>query len=183
MRPDKEIPWQIIKKKEILKTDVVELTPNDWEVFRDNRLKSLKTDPLAFGPIYDKEVRIKDSTWKIELSDPNFKCFASKQGEKIIAGTGVYFSEDQTAWLSGFFVDPDYREHGVGESLMNTIIEKLQVDFRVVRIELGVFSTQEAAIQMYKKLGFKQVVREKYVRSFEGKAHDLIVMEFKLRAK
>lgn len=51
-------------------------------------------------------------------------------------------------------VDSDYHNNGVGTMLMNEVVELADSKLNIKRLELGVFTENEAAINLYKKFNF-----------------------------
>lgn len=161
--------------------EIVKLTPDDWELLKDMRLRALQTDPLAFGRTYNEELQLRDEDWKEKLAEPDSEWFFSKKDDKFIAMAGIHFAKRATiqhrAEIVGVFVEPEYRKQGIGEDLMRKIIAKLKANSRTAKIELNVRTPQEPAIEMYKKLGFRTVgIHEKNAK-IEGKYYDMISME------
>src|SRR5262245_61836976 len=46
------------------RTAVRRVTPRDWLVLRDLRLRALRSDPLSFGSTYEREAAFSDGDWK-----------------------------------------------------------------------------------------------------------------------
>ena len=75
----------------------------------------------------------------------------------------------------GMGVHKDYRRLGLGERLAKAVIEKA-VENGLERIELEVFASNTAAINLYKKLGFTIEGVHKHGRKIDGKYDDVISM-------
>lgn len=84
-------------------------------------------------------------------------------GEKVI-GIALYFYRFST-WrgptlhIEDLIVKKEYRGKGIGEALMNAVVEKARIEGRD-RVELDVEGDNESAIAFYKKKGFE--VKEWY---------------------
>jgi putative acetyltransferase len=64
--------------------------------------------------------------------------------------------DEQVCELKRMYVLPQYREHGVGRTLAQTLIEDArQIGYHLMRLDTGNFLT--SAIKLYKSLGFKQI--------------------------
>ena len=75
----------------------------------------------------------------------------------------------------GMGILPEYRGMGIGSELLKNVIEKAR-EFGLEKIELNVYTTNESAIALYKKFGFKdEGVIHKY-RKLEGEYFDCLVM-------
>ena len=73
MSPDSkrpEITDPDVRSKLIVR--VVELSPDDWQVLRDLKLKSLQQEPIAFEDVneainYEKRLKGWNRKWKLQL--------------------------------------------------------------------------------------------------------------------
>ncbi|MCL1975787.1 MAG: GNAT family N-acetyltransferase [Firmicutes bacterium] len=76
----------------------------------------------------------------------------------------------------GIMVHKDYQGCGVGNKLMETLIDLADNWLMLIRIELGVYTDNEHAINMYKKFGFEAegVNRKAAVRN--GQYVDTLMM-------
>jgi ribosomal-protein-alanine acetyltransferase len=107
------------------------------------------------------------------LTFPNIVRFKAVNKDKM-AGfvAGDIRHNDQTGWIMTVGVLPDYRRQGVAEELMAKCEQAMQMPC----IRLTVRRSNQAAIQLYQKLGYAQVdVWSKYYHDGE----DGIVMEKK----
>lgn len=70
-----------------------------------------------------------------------------------------------------------YRNQGVGTKLLLQLIDWAKIQEGIEKICLGVLSTNERAIKVYEKLGFKEEGREKRQIKFEdGRYADNVLM-------
>ena len=74
--------------------------------------------------------------------------------------------------IDNFFVNDDCRNQGIGTKLMAHLIS-LAINYRVVNITLEVRISNDIAINLYKKFGFREVAIRKYYYGDE----DGILME------
>lgn len=74
--------------------------------------------------------------------------------------------------IDNFNVLEEYRNQGIGTKLMAYLIS-LSINYRVVNITLEVRVSNEIAINLYKKFGFREVALRKYYYGNE----DGILME------
>lgn len=81
----------------------------------------------------------------------------------------------------GMSVIDGFRENGVGSALMNYALEWAKSRKEIEKISLSVFSTNERAIKLYKKLGFRieGVLKKQFI--LKGKYADELVMGLFLR--
>jgi len=74
-------------------------------------------------------------------------------------------------------VDPDWQRRGIGKKLLSQFIEWVQNHSRLARIELHVHSDNDAAIALYRKMGFcHEGTRIKAVHYEDGREVDDHIM-------
>ena len=73
--------------------------------------------------------------------------------ERVI-GYIIYWKIQGEVQISNFAVHPDFREKGIGEAVMRSVIKAIQRD-GAVYVFLEVRPSNLAARNLYKKLGFK----------------------------
>ena len=79
--------------------------------------------------------------------------------------------------LFGMGILEDYCNQGVGTKLLSQLIHWAKIQEGIEKICLGVFSTNERAIKVYEKIGFKEEGREKRQFKFEdGRYADNVLM-------
>lgn len=79
-------------------------------------------------------------------------------GEKVIGIAGLTVGKNPRLRHSGGFgiaVHRDYQNQGVGTALMKTVLDLADNWLMLVRVELGVYTDNERAIRLYKKMGFE----------------------------
>lgn len=76
----------------------------------------------------------------------------------------------------GIMIHRDYQGKGIGRALFNKIIDLADNWLMLVRLELGVFTDNERAINLYKSLGFEIEGIRKYAIIQNGKYADDYLM-------
>lgn len=81
----------------------------------------------------------------------------------------------QTAWMGIALGDRAYWGKGYGREAMKLILKFAFHELNLHRVQLSVFSYNERALSLYKKLGFVQegVMREHLSR--DGRRHDMLI--------
>ena len=131
------------------------LKPEQWQEFKEIRMKALKTGPLSFGESYTREIdNLTEETARAKLSAPDRKSYVARVDGKIVA-LAVYTlvipeHVEHTADIHAVFVDPDFRGKGIGFKLMKQMLDDLHDIPKISRIVLSVGNEQEAAKNMYK---------------------------------
>lgn len=140
--------------------EVAKAAETDWEQYKELRLKGLQTDPTAFGRTYEEESARSDADWKKQISDPYFQVFIAREGAMGAGIVGLRFSQTSLQHhlvkVGPMYVDPQFRRHHVGEALMKAALDEARKNPAITKVKLSVNTTQEAAFNLYKKLGFVQ---------------------------
>ena len=76
----------------------------------------------------------------------------------------------------GIMVQKEYHRMGIGRALMTNLIDIADNWLMLVRIELGAFTGNEKAINLYKSLGFQIEGTKKYAIIRNGKYDDEYLM-------
>ncbi|MBI9012516.1 MAG: GNAT family N-acetyltransferase [Clostridiales bacterium] len=127
--------------------------------------------------------RIRRNESFIENMDPNAHVFVAVtlvDGEEIIAGmAGLHVSANHRLRHSGgvgIMIHKDYQGKGLGRALMNTLLDIADNWLMLVRVELTVFTDNEKAIGLYKKLGFEEEGLKRKAAIRNGKYEDEYLM-------
>ncbi|MDR4924686.1 GNAT family N-acetyltransferase [Peribacillus sp. YIM B13472] len=77
----------------------------------------------------------------------------------------------------GMMIRKDYRGKGIGEELIKALLEWAEANPFIEKVSLGVFSTNQRAISLYKKMGFVEEGRKiKEFKMSEREYVDDIIM-------
>ena len=120
------------------------LTVEDVKAIREMSVRIAETDSKAFS---------------IPLGE-GAQFFASKVGDRIVAISEVSFPIDEDinlAVIGGIFVEPEYRDHKVGEVLVENVIRQLKrkKSPTIQRVRIFIPSTRKSTENLAKNLGFK----------------------------
>lgn len=98
-----------------------------------------------------------------ELSNPLSLWLVAVEGKRVAGYVGSQSVEGE-ADMMNVAVHPDFRRQGVGQALVNALVEELEKR-GVHSLTLEVRTSNECAIGLYEKLGFAQVgLRKNYYR-------------------
>ncbi|MGH2548874.1 MAG: GNAT family N-acetyltransferase [Thermomicrobiales bacterium] len=153
-----------------------QLTPDDWERFRDIRLAALLDAPSAFGSTYAQTVIYTEHIWRSRLTTATM--FAAEESGHLlgIAG-GLPTQTDNTAALISMWVDPAGRSRGIGEMLVKRVIQWAR-DERFLGLKLWVTVGNDSAERLYIRCGFVPTGEVQPVD--EGSEHSEMSMELTL---
>ena len=152
------------------------LSPSDAARYRDIRLEGLKQDPLAFSSTFERESAMPLS-WFAERIDKG-NVFGGFAGDELLAVAGYWPQEGakvaHKAALWGMYVRKTARKSGLGQRLVEAVVD--HASGKVEQLQLGVASDNEAALRLYKKLGFSEYGREMKALKQDGRYIDEILM-------
>lgn len=175
--------------------NIVELSPDDWQILRDLKLRSIEEEPVAFEDPdegREKYQNRSEEEWRAILEG---KMSGGKEGETMMVFAdspegyiGMVSSivpaeqdpETRTATMQHMYVSKDKRGSGAGKKLIQALIEKLRNRGDLKKLQLEVVESQTPAIELYKSNGFVEVGRKKEAINRDGQIYDEIEMELDL---
>jgi ribosomal protein S18 acetylase RimI-like enzyme len=131
---------------------------DDWPIWRKLRLEALEEAPYAFRSTLadwqgqgDTEVR-----WRGRLSDVPFNIVAEWQKTPAGMASGTAPDPDGSVELISVWVAPFARGHGVGDALVDGVVEWAR-EQQALRVVLAVFESNERALALYRRHGFMDI--------------------------
>lgn len=142
-----------------LRIAVRRLRESEWKTFRDLRLDALKSDPIAFGSSFARESAYTQQKWQDWCRDGatgnrNATFIALGPPGKPVGMVGAFFAEG-TPHVWGMWTRPQWRNRGVGRTLMARLLAWLDKYSPSRPIILDVNPSQAAAVRIYATLGFR----------------------------
>ncbi len=141
--------------------EIVELAPDDWQAYRDLRLRALKEDPAAFSSTYAESAALPEARWRSRLLDAqkgerNWLFFA-REGDKLVGMIGAFIDDASpaSATIVSVYVPAEERGKGISSRLMEWVLRELSTNVSLRRASLAVNKLQLPAIGLYKKFGFQ----------------------------
>lgn len=98
------------------------ITPDDWEACARVRLAALRTDPASFGARLEREESFGERTWRLRLSGSPW-WIAGDPGVGIVGGLAEPGAPLTERHLTGLWVVPGSRRHGVARALVATVAD------------------------------------------------------------
>ena len=155
------------------------LTPDDAAAYRDIRLEGLRQDPDAFASTFERESAMPLSWFAERIVKGNvFGAFADGK----LRGVAGYWrqegdKESHKATLWGMYVRSAARGMGLGERLIEAVVKHAAA--HVEQLQLGVASTNAAALRLYIKAGFAEYGREmKALKQDERYIDEILMVRF-----
>jgi ribosomal protein S18 acetylase RimI-like enzyme len=153
------------------------LTTADATLYREIRLEGLRCSPEAFGSTFEME-NAQPLSWFSERLQSGAKMFGAFEGLELVGVAGLLIKqgkkEAHKGLLVGMYVRPGYRRSGVGQRLVEAMVEFAAG--RVELIQLVVLRDNDSALRLYTRLGFQQYGIERNALKQEGRYYDEILM-------
>jgi RimJ/RimL family protein N-acetyltransferase len=138
------------------------LQPHESSTYREVRLSCLKNVPQYFGSTYEEEVLNPKFMFEtfIENGSLDHVMFGAFDEERLIGITGFNRMARQRAMHRGeivqVYVDARYRGQNLGEKLIRRALEYAFHLDGIEQVQLSVIVSNQTAIQLYEKLGFRK---------------------------
>jgi ribosomal protein S18 acetylase RimI-like enzyme len=131
------------------------LRQEDFQIWKEIRLESVKNHPTSFGGSYEEESLRSDENWRGFLTSANV--FGAFIQEKIVGCLGYYINDGEKAkhraGVCGMYIRPEARGKGVGKVLLQHVRDHAK-EREVMQLHLTVLTTNYTAINLYLKFGF-----------------------------
>lgn len=169
MNPEQmQTPEKIISFKKV--------SPDDWQKFREIRLKGLQTDPQAFGGTFESESQENEEYWKERFSNPERCFYAAENGNIFVATAGSKKIAEDNWMIIAVYTLPEFRGKNISQELINHLVDEAKIK-GATKVSLMVNPIQESAVKLYEKMGFKTIKIEKNQKMGDGKVYDEFYME------
>lgn len=155
---------------------------DEWERFREVRLRALRTDPGVFSSNHAREAAHDEGHWRGRLSDPSCGVFAVLDGDRVIGMTGIYVPADDpaSAGLWGSWLDPVYRRRGLSDPMYAARIAWARARPTIERVLVAVRASNVASARACQRHGFVLTGRVP-LRWPDGTVEDEVRYELRLR--
>jgi len=151
------------------------LTADDWQVFRDVRLSSLRDSPQAFSATLEATLGRDEASWREGLAARTQ--FVAMVGEGVVGTAGgIVDPSGRFGELISMWVAPEWRGKGVAARLIEEVaVWATTAGFEELR--LWVVEGNDPAERAYSRAGFARTGRAQPVREGEP------AMEFEMLMK
>jgi|SRR5580658_239748 ribosomal protein S18 acetylase RimI-like enzyme len=133
---------------------IEQLTSDDWLLLREVRLLALRDSPDSFLATYDREKDYGKDRWLAEFDRGDWHI--GVVGLEAVSLLGVTREADtppHQCYLEYLWVSQDHRRIGFASQMVTEVLERLRVS-KITTAFLWVLDGNEAAMQLYRKLGF-----------------------------
>ena len=157
------------------------ISADDAEAFALLRLEVTKENPVSMGLTYDEELTRTLDSFRAQLSftQPNVMFGSFVEGELVATaavGYTIKFPSSRHKMLMwGVFTSPRYRRRGLSRQVVEAAIQHA-FDNGVSRVNLQAYVPNDAAISLYRSIGFVQYGAEPEAVHINGQYHDGVYM-------
>jgi GNAT superfamily N-acetyltransferase len=148
--------------------EIVRLSPDDWELFRDLRVAALSDAPWAFGSTLEIEQQLREADWRTKLATrAQFIARDERAGHRAAPlGTVGAYHEVEVIDLISMWVAPAARCSGVGAALVERVIRHAE-ELGCREIRLWVTAGNLSAERLYTRCGFTRTGLMQPIRAGE----------------
>lgn len=135
------------------------ISPHEWSLYRDTRLRALQDSPDAFGSTWEAEAQTTDARWSERITSAaagnTDRALFAFNGEDVcgLVWCKLSATEPGVANIYQMWVAPAARGLGVGRSLMSHALAWAK-DRGTLYVRLGVTDIDSPAMYLYESLGF-----------------------------
>jgi ribosomal protein S18 acetylase RimI-like enzyme len=160
--------------------EIRKLNSSDAEDYVRLRLEALRENPEAFVTTYEETVSIGHEA----LVQKTAKRLSSQEAftigafvEERLVGVVTFMREQKTKQrhkgsVFAMYVTPSERGKGIGKRLLEELIERAKRLNGLEQLHLTVVSNNDAAVQLYRSLGFEVYGTERNAMKFEEQYWD-----------
>lgn len=131
-----------------------ELTVDDWEQWKRLRLAALAEAPYAFHTLLEDWIGAGEDRWRSRLEVPGRFLVADLDGRPAGIVCGLPPDATGVADLLSLWVAPFARGHGVGDALVEAVVDRAGAQ-GAERVALHVVEGNDAAGGLYRRHGFR----------------------------
>jgi ribosomal protein S18 acetylase RimI-like enzyme len=159
---------------------ILPITADLVEPFREVRLRALQDAPLAFGSTYARESQLSDEEWRQRVGTWNGDrsvALLAWDGQRPCGIAAGYLHADRPsdAVLVSMWVAPTHRRQGIGHQLVEQVVAWAESK-GATTVRLMVTSINDPAIAFYERLGFIKTGRsEPYPNDAELVEHEMAI--------
>jgi ribosomal protein S18 acetylase RimI-like enzyme len=139
----------------------------------------LKTAPDAFGSVHAIEASktIEQHAERLTAS----LVFGAYDSERIVGMVGLKSEEgprnSHKGFMWGFYVEPEFRKHGIGSALMSALLSAARSV--VEQVTLSVTAENATAIALYERFGFRRYgIEPRALKTPAGYSDEILMVLF-----
>ena len=166
------------------------LGPDDAPAFQALRLRGLLECPSAFVASHDEEAAtpLADVAQRLEPAAGRavFGAFDAFDGDMLVGVVGLvrehYRKLAHKGFVWGMYVAPEARRQGTGAALLAHALAHAANAWRLRQVNIGANAANDAALALYRRLGFERYGVERDFLCVDGVYHDECQMAWRAPA-
>jgi GNAT superfamily N-acetyltransferase len=123
--------------------------PDDWQTWREVRLRALQDTPGAFGSTYEREHEFTPAEWRDRLADGT-AVIVEEDGSVLSMGAG-FEDEPGTTMVVAMWTEPSARGQGAGTMVLDAVVREARARGRVPHLWVV---PDSPAQRLYGRAGF-----------------------------
>ena len=131
--------------------------PDDWQAYRDIRLRMLQETPDAYGSSYAREAGFSESEWRTRTTHPMLFLAVNENDEVVGTATGLPAGEGAVE-IVAMYVAPEARGQGCAGRLLDAVAAASR-QRGANRLVLRVTRGNRVASRCYTRYGFRPTGR------------------------
>jgi ribosomal protein S18 acetylase RimI-like enzyme len=158
------------------------LTADDAEIYSNIRCEALKRDPEAFSSSLEEHDKLSPAeiVSRLTANAPDNFVVGVFVGRNLVGTAGFYRETGpkvrHKGHIWGVYLAAELRGKGIGRSMMRAVIGRVVTLNGLEQIMISVAATQDAAIALYRALGFVPFGTEPRALKVNGRHIDEIYM-------
>jgi RimJ/RimL family protein N-acetyltransferase len=147
------------------------LSPDEWRLWRELRLRALADAPDAFGSTLEREQGHTEEDWRIRMTSGSVVAFV----DGVPAAIGSSFPvRDGWQQVVAMWTDPAYRRRGLSILVLDVVVDRALAEGR--RVVLDVARGNPAARRAYERYGFTPTGESEPLRDGSAVQTDVMVL-------
>ncbi|WP_148575685.1 GNAT family N-acetyltransferase [Nocardioides caldifontis] len=152
--------------------ELVRVTPDDWEEWREVRLRALTADPDAFGSALSREQGWGEADWRRRLAGG--RDLVARVDGVTAATAGWFVREPGWGDVVAMWVAPTHRGQGLGRLLLDAVVA--DIGAAGLRARLWVADGNGSARRLYERAGFTPTGEQAPIRPGATLTKSLLVL-------
>jgi GNAT superfamily N-acetyltransferase len=128
--------------------------PDEWELWKELRLRALRDTPLAFLETIERAEAHPDAVWISRVAPSEVRdAVVAVADDGTWVGQMVLLRDPPPPTLVGVFVDPRHRGDGTARLLLEALVGRARATgASAMRLQVG--ETNDRARRFYERMGF-----------------------------
>jgi ribosomal protein S18 acetylase RimI-like enzyme len=136
------------------------LEESDWEALKSLRLEALETEPQSFAADVEEYRSYSSESWVSRARGTPHSFIVGAFVSDYLVGMGGFRRElgaktHHKGSIWGMYVSPPHRRKHIGGQTLNEVLQEARRMKGLEQVALSVVTINTAAIQLYKKYGFR----------------------------